>query len=465
MMEILIVDDEAAIRDILFSVLQSEGYNVHTARNGEEGLALFLRHPMDMVITDLKMPGMSGLDFLAKILEIAPLTLAIVITGYGSIPDAVTAIKLGAIDFIEKPFALENIPKKIQEVFDRQNLPDTNSTRDRFGCLIGNSKAMQNLYSMIEKVALSDASILILGESGTGKDLVAQEIHEHSRRSKEPFVVVNCAALVPSLLEDELFGHVKGAFTGAQLSKRGRFELANNGTIFLDEIGEVPINLQSKLLRVLQEKAIERVGSTEKLSVNVRFLAATNRDLQTLLGDGQFREDLYYRLNVVSLKIPPLRERKSDISLIAQYYLDYYSQELNKKIKFSPETLVRLQNFSWPGNVRQLQNVIHRGAILVEGDTFTPSQLGPDLYDTGKKKLIEANLNMQNVSLLESPKPQSSPSGENMVEYLEDIEKNSILQALEACHWNQTKTALKLGLKRTALQYKMKKYDLKRPEH
>ncbi len=459
MVEILIVDDEQTIREILADVLQQRGFQVFTQGNPQQGFEFFLRHPVDMVVTDLCMPGMSGIDLLRQILEIAPLTLVMVMTGFGSIQEAVTAMKLGAVDFIEKPFMLAQVVDKIEQILQKQNLPEPNQERTSFGRLIGNSKAMQNLYHMIEKVAISNASVLILGESGTGKDLVAQEIHAHSLRSELPFVVVNCAALVATLLEDELFGHAKGAFTGAQMVKRGRFELAHTGTLFLDEIAEIPVNLQTKLLRVLQERAIERVGSTDNISIDVRFLAATNRNITELLANGQFREDLYYRLNVITLKIPPLRERKSDISLIAQHYLNQYAQEMQKKMRFAPETLARLQEFSWPGNVRQLQNIIHRGVILADGEILTPRELGEDLeYVPQNSETRRLNYTVASTII---PDPNDL-SARNITERLQEVEKKSILQALDSCNWNQTQAARQLGLKRTVLQYKMKKYGIKK---
>ena len=441
MINILVVDDKKSMRDMLAMMLREKGYRPLTKASAEDALEVLAELPIDIIITDLKMPGMGGLELLEEVRKRAPHTSVLLITAYGSIQDAVAAIKLGAVDFIEKPFPLEVMEEKIAQIIKKRHLKNTHSYRVKMGDIVGHGSATQNLYQLIEKVAPSDSSILIIGESGTGKELVAKEIHKYSLRKDQAFVAINCGALVETLLEDELFGHEKGAFTGAQRLKKGRFELADAGTLFLDEIAEMPVNLQVKLLRVLQENCLERVGGTSRVDIDVRIIAATNKDLNQLMQHGQFREDLYYRLNVITIEVPPLRDRKEDIALISEHFLARCNEKLAKEVRFDQDALAYLQAFSWPGNVRQLQNVIERGVVLAEGEWFTTRELPPEICK---------QLNL-------SQEPQQAT---NIVQQLECIEKEAIRHVLEKHDWNQTRAALELGIGRTALQYKMKKYEI-----
>ncbi len=440
MTKILVVDDKKSMRDMISLVLIEKGYETFSCGSVGEAVKLLKKEKVDILITDMKMPRVGGMELLAKLPEVSPTTAAIMITAHGTIQDAVSAMKLGAVDFIEKPFSIEELEKKISQLIDKRKFQE--QKEDEIFNLVGQSEPMQKLRSLIEKVASATSSVLIIGESGTGKELVAREIHGSSERKNSKFIAVNCSALVETLLENELFGHEKGAYTGAESMKKGRFELADKGSLFLDEIAEMPYNLQAKFLRVLQEKNFERVGGTESISVDVRIIAATNKDLSLLVKEGKFREDLYYRLNVITIKVPTLRERKGDITALSNYYLSRDANKKNINMAFSPKAMGYLQAYSWPGNIRQLKNVIERGVILAEQENFTTNELPPEIWE--ELNLIE----------------KSEEGNLNITEQLELIEKESIRQVLEKHNGNQTKAAKELGLGRTALQYKMKKYGL-----
>jgi nitrogen regulation protein NR(I) len=453
MKRILVVDDEESIRELLKDFLESKGYEVAIAADGESGLKMLREDKFDLMLMDVMMPGMSGLDVLRETAAEKVEVPVIMMTAYASVQTAVEAMKLGAYDYITKPFVLEDILHAIKRALDVSRLQQENyrlkkELRKKFSYdrIVGKSSQIQNVKSFIDKIADTDSTVLITGESGTGKELVAKTIHYNSLRSKKPFVPLNCAAIPKDILESELFGHEKGAFTGAINTRIGRFELADNGTLFLDEIGDLAPALQVKLLRVLQEKEFERVGGIKTIKVDVRIVAATNRDLEKAVKEGAFREDLYYRLNVIPLHLPPLRKMKEDIPLLLEHFINTISRK-KKKVppRLSGEVMTHLVNYRWPGNVRELENLVERLIILKEGDIITPDDLPERMRevkvaprpDAGGKKL--------------------SSDGIDLNHMLEEIENNMILQALEISKGVKSKAASLLGLNRTTLIEKMKK--------
>ena len=385
--KILIIDDDKNIREGLAAALEMDGYNTAVAENGEKGLEYVNKGDIDLVITDLRMPGISGEEVLQKITAEIPGLPVIVLTGHGSIDSAVSAMHSGAYDFLTKPLNLEHLSLVVKRALKNRELQIQNKQLQEeiiktkpFESIIGKSAEMQKIFQMIQKVAGSKASVLITGESGVGKELVAHAIHNLSPRRENPLVIVNCSALSESLLESELFGHEKGAFTGAMARKRGRFELANGGTIFLDEIGEINQNIQVKILRVLQDKRFERVGGEETLEVDVRVIAATNKDLEEEIKKGNFREDLFYRLNVVHIHVPPLRERKDDIPLLINTFMQEFAKENGKEIKnIDNHARAALYKYSWPGNIRQLKNCMESAVVMCSSDTITLNDLPPTI--------------------------------------------------------------------------------------
>lgn len=463
---ILVVDDEPLTRQSLYEILKFEGYRVTTAKDGLEALQLIEKSPPDIIIADMKMPRMDGLQLLeetkAKGLEIA----VILITGYGSIETAVEAMRKGAFDYITKPIVDSEIKVVIQKIINQQELIEENrllrerlaaTTRQRFHNIIGQNSKMQKIYGMIEVVANSNATILVRGESGTGKRLIAHAIH-HSDPSRcdKPLIEVSCGALPGTLLESELFGHVKGSFTGAIKDRVGRFELAHKGTILLDEIDTFSPNLQVKLLRVLQSGEFEHVGDTKTIKVDVRIVAATNQDLNEAIKNGRFREDLYYRLNVISIHVPPLRERKDDIPLLVEHLLEKKRNQVtnNKKVTdISKEAIQALLDYDWPGNVRELENVIERALILTKGDTIERCDLPEFLQKMDKPFMVRHRF--------------SDNSGlKSLKEALKNPERQIIQHALEQMGWNRKEVAASLGINRTTLYNKMRKYGLlKRKDH
>ncbi len=448
--KILIVDDEEGMRKLLARVLIKHGYDAVIAGSGEEALALVETDTFDLIITDIKMPGMDGLELLNEIKSFDPDLPIIVITAYGTVESAVQALRAGAYDYITKPFETDEIHLTVAKVFEHERLLAENrylheqlDGRYNFTGVSGKSVAMQQVFDMASSVAASNANVLITGESGTGKELVARSVHSSSARRDKPFIVLNCAALPENLLESELFGHEKGAFTGAINSKKGRFELADNGTLFIDEVGEMSQAAQLKLLRVLQEQEFERVGGSRTIRCNVRLVAATNRKLEDDVRDGLFREDLYYRLNVVNIHMPPLRERREDIESLARHFVGHYAADTGKKIDdISPRALSCLLAYEWPGNVRELQNVIERAVVLAKGSTLTPLDFPQGLQDDS--------------SICVTVPGQDG----NLTEILEDFERQLIVQTLRRHAGSQTKAADVLGIKRTTLRYKMQKYGL-----
>ncbi len=448
MAEILVVDDEQSFRQVARFKLQEMGYSVDLAENGAVGYERFAQRRPDMVITDLTMPEMDGLELTRRIGAVSRETPVIVLTAFGDIQSAVSAMKLGASDYLTKPVDWEELRLSIENGLRMRELINENrrlralvSERYRFDQLIGASRRMQQLYQALERVAATDATVLLLGESGTGKELVARAIHINGARRERPFVTVNCAAIPENLLESELFGHRRGAFTGATYDRKGLFEEAHTGTVFLDEIGELPLQLQAKLLRVLQESEFTRLGENIARRSDVRVIAATNRNLPKMVEDGSFREDLYFRLNIVPLKLPALRERREDIPLLAEHFLQEFSHKYNRsQLRFSSEALKAFNRYSWPGNVRELRNTIERLAILVAGDVIRQEDL-PEEFE------------IQSVGSLPIRLPDEGLD-------LEEVEKEIIHQALERHDWNQTHTARYLNITRNTLIYRMQKFGL-----
>ena len=439
---ILVVDDEAIVRESLHDWLADVGYEVFTADNGPKALEIIEKERLGIVIADLVMPGMDGIELMKKAKEIQPSIEVIIITAYASIPTAIAAMKEGAYDYIEKPFCPERAELLIQKLAEHRKIVEENLSlrqrleeRHHFESIITKSSKMQRVIEQTKVVAKSNATVLITGESGTGKELVARAVHSHSPRMGRPFVAVSCGALPESLLESELFGHEKGSFTGAYAQKKGKFEFANRGTLFLDEVGEMSGNIQVHLLRVLEEKEFTRVGGNEPMKVDVRVISATNKDLKRAIANGEFREDLYYRLNVVTIELPPLRERKEDIPLLAQHFLNKFALENDKEVTgFSPEATKSLLDYDWPGNVRELENAVERGVILAKGSLVTV-----------------ADLPQESASLA-----RSVPIGRA----LREVERNHILSVLNGTGGNYSEAARVLGITRMTLYNKAREYSL-----
>ncbi|WP_027365875.1 sigma-54-dependent transcriptional regulator [Desulfotruncus alcoholivorax] len=444
--KILIIDDEEHMCWALERAMRQEGYQTLVATRGLTGLDLIRDEQPSLVILDLRMPELDGMEVLKKAKKINPKLPVIMLTAHGTIETAIEAMKIGATDYITKPFDLDELKLVIKQNLLLSQL-ETEVTflrselTSKYGNFVGQSKVIQDIIALIERVAKSNASVLITGESGTGKEVAAVAIHQNSPRSNEPFIPVNCAALPEQLLESELFGHERGAFTGATSRKLGRFELADKGTIFLDEIAEMSMNMQAKLLRVLQEKTFERVGGTEILSVDVRVIAATNRQMDEAIKKGHFREDLFYRLNVIHIHLPPLRERKEDIPLLAEHFLQKFGHTYQVS-KISPEAMELLCKYHWPGNIRELQNVIERATIICRDNEIRPEHLPRDLYAAPKST---------SDIIVEFPEQGLS---------LEKLEKELILKALEKSGGNQTKAAQLLGITRSALLYRSQKHNI-----
>ncbi|MBI1822925.1 MAG: sigma-54-dependent Fis family transcriptional regulator [Nitrospirae bacterium] len=446
---ILIVDDEINIRAAIARIVEKQGFQADTAENGQTALSQIENNFFHLVITDLKLPDMNGLDVLKKIKERSPETEVVVMTAYGTIETAVNAIKGGAYDYLTKPVEKERLILLIDKALERQYLSQENhrlreslKIKNRFEEMIGKSDSLKKIYETIDQVVESDAAVLITGESGTGKELVARAIHQRSGRKDQPFITLNCGALPETLFESELFGYEKGAFTGAVSSKMGRFELADGGVLFLDEIGELNFKNQVDFLRVLETMEFRRLGGTKLVHVNVRFIAATNRNLIEAVGNKIFREDLYYRINVVPIHLPPLRERKEDIPILVEYFLREFASIYHREDKTaSPETMRLLIDYSWPGNIRQLKNVIEREVILVRDKILLPEHLPAEI---------------QNSPIVEV-KPFHLPVGKS----LEEIEKEVIAQTLRDVTHHREKAAKILGISTRALQYKIKSYGIK----
>jgi len=442
----LIVDDEESIRKTLADVFEDEGWQSVTAENGKIGLQLFSKRQPDLVLLDVWMPGMDGIETLQKMRHLNPKAPIVIMSGHGTIETAVRATKLGAFDYLEKPLSLDKLIPLLDHARQIRLQQDEKSRQSAVPEMIGDSPLISQIKRQINMVAPRNAWILITGENGTGKEVVARHIHEKSSRATKPFVAVNCAAIPEELIESELFGHTKGAFTNAIAQKKGKFELAHQGTLFLDEIGDMSLRTQAKILRILQEQAFERVGSTETLTVDVRVVAATNKDLKELIKTGQFREDLYYRLNVVPFHLPPLRERGDDIFDLTQYFLVKMAHELGEKQKIlSPEAQRAMREYPWPGNIRELKNLLERVCIMSDAELIEADFLR-DLLGSSEKT--------------GDPLSQEFLAASTLKQAKTDFERAYILGKLEENQWNITKTADAIGLERSNLHRKMKLYGI-----
>jgi DNA-binding NtrC family response regulator len=441
---ILVIDDDKAMRDACFQILSRQGYRVELAAGAKQGLSLLERLSFDAILLDLVMPDMHGLEALKKIRALDPDVEVIIITGYGTIQSAVESIKAGAFHFLSKPFVPDDLRNLVSRALEKRRLDLENlylrqelKIKEERNTLVYESESMIRIMDMIARVAPTDSTVLITGESGTGKGLVARKLHQLSQRSRRPFITVDCGTLVETLFESELFGHVKGSFTGADANKIGKFELAQNGTLFFDEISNIGLEVQAKLLRAVEERKISKVGSHRVITVDVRIIAATNTDLPKAIKDGAFREDLFYRLNVVMIHMPPLRERKSDIPLLVQHFLEKYNTRLRKEMRgISPDALDLLVRHDWPGNVRELENTMERLVVLSPGPYLEPA----DLVFAGTV-LTPAT---------------EAPDGT----LLKDLERNHIIQTLQRCDGHKSETARALGIDRKTLREKLKRYDL-----
>ncbi|MBN1828222.1 MAG: sigma-54-dependent Fis family transcriptional regulator [Deltaproteobacteria bacterium] len=445
---IMIIDDEESIRQSLSGVLSDEGYDVMTAGSGEEGLSLLEEEAPDLVLLDIWLPGIDGIETLTAIKSQYPNIQVVMISGHGTVESAVKATKLGAFDFIEKPLSLEKVILTIANALEVMRLEEENRfLRTKFKHeheITGNSKAIAELREMISIIAPTNAWILIMGENGTGKEVVARSIHRQSRRANRSFVEVNCAAIPEELIESELFGHEKGAFTGATAKKRGKFDLANQGTLFLDEVADMSLKAQAKILRILQEKKFERVGGTKYIETDVRVLAATNKDLEEEMGKGLFRQDLYYRLNVIPLVVPPLRERKEDIAVLTEKFVKEYSlKEGDQEKEIAPDAIDLLMEHDWPGNVRELKNIIERLLIMTTGNIIIAADIPPLMKGNPVRR-----------------EAQTIASGESYRIAKKQFEKEFLVEKLAENDWNISKTADAIGLERTNLHRKIKSYNI-----
>jgi DNA-binding NtrC family response regulator len=452
--KILVIDDDTSLRRVLEYNLQEEGYEVQAASSGEEGLYLFGLDQPDLIITDMKMSGMDGLMVLKSIKERSPETLVIIVTAFGTVDVAVEAMKVGAYDYITKPFNRDELRLIVKKALQFNGLAEENkrlkselSDKADFRTIVGSSKEMEKVFDVIRKVADTEASVLITGESGTGKELVARSIHANSSRRDAPLVAINCAAIPRELLESELFGHIKGAFTGAVKDKMGKFQVAEGGTLFLDEVGELPVELQPKLLRALQEKEVEPVGGTKIQKLDVRIVSATNLDIDKAIADGTFREDLYYRLSVIPIHLPPLRERRKDIPLLIKYFCAKHG---SNKVTFDKDAFETLVMYPWPGNVRELENAVERLLIMRNSDVISCDDL-PDKIRNGGAEASSTSSG----SLINLPDEGYS---------LERLEREVVVQALERNQWNQTAASRFLRIPRHTLIYRMEKYEIMQHE-
>lgn len=470
MQTILIVDDDKSIRYSLKRMLE-ENFSILTAQNGEEALNRVRENPPDLIIMDIKMPGRNGIDVLKEIKLIDPKSLVIIMTAYGTTETAIEAMKYGAFDYILKPFPIPQIKSLVEKAISLRKLMKEEvtyaSTEGGEGDgerIIGSSPKMQEIYKMIGQVAPSDVTVLLRGESGTGKELFARAVYHHSLRPNQPFLPVNCAAIPDTLLESELFGHEKGAFTGATSRRIGKLEQCHGGTIFLDEIGDMSLSTQAKLLRVLQERTFERLGGMETIKVDVRFIVATNKDLEEAISNAKFRDDLYYRLNVVSIRIPPLRERREDIPELVSYYLRKFNRDLKKRIVgITPTAMDKIASHGWPGNVRQLENVLKRAMVLCQGEWILEDQL---LLEKGwEKRETEEDLSKKPIDdlldiLFEELSKGFAASQE--MDMISALEKGLILRALRKTKGSQVQAAQLLGINRSTLRGKMERYHIKK---
>jgi two-component system response regulator PilR (NtrC family) len=454
MSNILIVDDEQSYRQLLSLVFEGDGHSIRTATNGREALALLQEEPADVVISDVRMPDMDGIEMLSSVRESQPDLGVVLMTAFASVETAREAFKLGADDFIQKPFDVEELKLIVRKTLEKQALIDENrafkrAQRERGSVknIVGNSAKMHAIFQMIETVAEVQSTVLITGESGTGKELVARAIHDLSARAEKPFISINCGAFTETLLESELFGYVKGSFTGANTNRKGLFEAANRGTIFLDEIGEMSPAMQVKLLRVLQEKKVRPVGAHDELSIDARVIAATNRDLKQMVADGTFREDLFYRVSVIPISLPPLRERSDDIPELANHFVAKFGEQAGRRLSISPRAMQLLENYMWGGNVRELEHTIERAVALERGDEIQPERL-PEHITNYNPERINAEFDLPDTGL-------------NLSAHLENLEKTYVVEALRKTAGNQTRAADLLQMQVRSLRHLLDKHNIR----
>ncbi len=457
---ILVVDDEMIVCESCKRILEEEGYEAETALSGKEAFEKMKAAPFDIVITDLKMPGIDGMEVLRTFRKEYPDSIIIMITGFSTVETAVEAMKQGAFDYIPKPFTPDEVAIVVKKAIEKKSLMLENiylrqELQEKYGFhnIVGKSKKMQEIYRVIAKVAVTDSTVLITGQSGTGKELIARAIHFNSPRREKQFVPVDCAVLSENLLESELFGHVRGSFTGAVTTKPGLFEVADGGTVFLDEVGNISLSIQAKLLRVLQEREFTSVGGTKAKKVDIRLIAATNKDLEKMIKEEAFREDLYYRLNIVPIYLPTLKERQEDIPLLAVHFLKKYAEEMGKMVKgFTPEAMEKLIRYPWPGNIRELENVIERTMVMIEDEMVRAEHL--ILPGQQEKEILEPQIPQTSEALKEIKKQMREKA-------VEEIEKAFVLSALERHQWNVTRAAEEVGMLRPNFQALMRKHNLR----
>ena len=460
-MRLLVVDDERSMREFLEILLKREGYDVQTAQNGARALELFEEDPFDIVLTDMKMPGMGGLEVLENVKRLRPAAEVIVFTAYQTIENAIQAIQKGAYHYIAKPFKNEELKLTIRKCVEKKQLADENQELKReltrgvsrhIEGFVFKSPKMENVFQLIQTVAPTRSSVLILGESGTGKEVIARAVHKLSKRKNAPFVPVDCGAIPENLLESELFGHIKGSFTGAFTNKKGMFSVANGGTLFLDEIAELPIHLQVKLLRVLQERKVKPVGDVNELPIDVRIIAATNRDIDQMVADGRFREDLYYRLNVITVTIPPLRERIDDVPHIAQHFIEKFASEFGKPTRWLGQDAIRLLKlYPYPGNVRELENVIEYAVTFTNAETITADSLPERLH----RKDRSSGYGSGSDQVVRLP-----DEGFDLDGYMAEVEKRYLTEAMDRAGGNKTLASKTLGISFRSIRYKLDKHGL-----
>jgi len=456
---ILVVDDEESIREFFEIMLKREGYEVLTASNGREGLEVLKKQQVDLVISDIQMPELSGMEFLVKVKEVDPEMVMIMITAFGSTETAVEAMKLGAYDYVQKPFKIDEVKIIIRQALERRSLKMENAqlkkelgTKYAFDNIIGGAPPMLRIYEMVKRVANTKSSVLITGESGTGKELIARAVHYNGPLKDKPFVTVNCGAIPENLMESEMFGHKKGSFTGAIADKKGLFEVANGGTIFLDELGELPLTMQVKLLRVIQEGTFKRVGGTEDVHVDVRVISATNKNLDVEVKAGRFREDLFYRLNVIQVHCPPLRERREDIQMLANHFLEKFSKALGMNVKrVSNEAMDVLKRYHFPGNVRELENIVERTVALEPGPTILPESLPRHLLDTNQQPVGQLDANKIEID---------EQTGIDLEKLVADFERTLLTKALQQTGGVKKRAAKLLKISFRSMRYRVDKYAL-----
>jgi len=453
---ILVVDDDKSMREFLEILLTKDGYQVTLAENGERGCEALNEHPFDLVITDIRMKDINGIGVLKKAKQVNPETIVVMISAFATADTAVEAMREGAYDYIPKPFKVKDLKKIVKDALKSRKTPaartekETGSYRYNFNYLIGESSQMKKVYALIERVSNTKSNILISGESGTGKELVAKAIHRQSQRKDRPFIAINCAGIPETLIESELFGYKKGAFTGAVTDKAGLFEAADGGTVFLDEVGDLTPTIQVKLLRVIQERTFTSVGGTEEKKVDVRFISATNKDLEREVMENRFREDLYFRINVIKISMPPLREREGDLPILSQFFLEKYSQEFGKDVKkISAYAMDILSQYSFPGNVRELENIIERSVTLETSNIVLPESLTLSHFQKDKYK---SNENRRQTDL--------TTEGIKLNEVMNNLEKSYIIKAIEMCHGSQQRVAELLGITFDSLRHRMKKLNI-----